>query len=358
MFQQARHSVDPMSPQPTHSLPAPAPAPTSAPGPWLLADIGGTNARFGWLPTGQRQPLHIATLSAADHAGPTAAARSYLAALAATLGADYRPPRAAAFAVATAVTGDSISFTNSGWALSRQAAQQDLGLDDLRLLNDFEALALSLPRLTPEQWRPIGSGGPAPGRGDAALAVIGPGTGLGVAGLVPSVRGWVALPGEGGHATLSAGDDFEWAVLSAARQQHPHVSAERLLSGIGLPLLHQAVAAVLGHGKVAPLTSEQVVERALKQQDAACERSIDTFCAMLGSFAGNVALTLGARGGVYIGGGIVPRLGERFFASSFRERFESKGRFQAYLQAVPTLLITDTLAALTGAAVALEQPAP
>ena len=343
-----------MSPEHANSTPA------APPGPWLLADIGGTNARFGWLPAGQQQPLHVATLAAADHAGPTAAARSYLAALAVTLGDGYQPPRAAAFAVATAVTGDSISFTNSSWTLSRQAAQHALALDDLRLMNDFEALALSLPRLTPAQWRPIGQGGPLqpppPAMGSAALAVIGPGTGLGVAGLAPSPHGWVAVPGEGGHATLAAGDDFEWAVLSAARREHPHVSAERLLSGIGLPLLHQAVAAVLGHAAVAPLTAEQIVERALKQHDPACERCVDTFCAMLGSFAGNVALMLGARGGVYIGGGIVPRLGERFFASRFRARFESKGRFQAYLQAVPTLLITDTLAALTGAAVALEQP--
>jgi glucokinase len=330
--------------------------------PWLLADIGGTNARFGWLPHGQSQPQHVATLAAADHAGPAAAARSYLDALASTLGAAYAAPGAAAFAVATAVGGDSISFTNSGWTLSRQAAMQALALDELRLLNDFEALALSLPRLRPAQLRPIGTPQPsstslAQGAAPSALAVIGPGTGLGVAGLVPSAQGWVAVPGEGGHATLAAGDDFEWAVLSAVRREHPHVSAERLLSGIGLPVLHQAVAAVLGQTSAPLLTAGQVVERALAQQDAACERSIDSFCALLGSFAGNVALTLGARGGVYIGGGIVPRLGERFFASQFRERFEAKGRFQAYLQAVPTLLITDTLAALTGAAVALEQPA-
>jgi glucokinase len=132
------------------------------------------------------------------------------------------------------------------------------------------------------------------------------------------------------------------------------VSAERLLSGIGLPVLHGAVAAVLGQpGGL--LTAGDIVERGLAGDDLACQRTLDSFCALLGSFAGNVALVLGARGGVYIGGGIVPRLGEAFFQSRFRERFEAKGRFDAYLQAVPTYLITDTLAALSGAALALEQ---
>jgi glucokinase len=132
------------------------------------------------------------------------------------------------------------------------------------------------------------------------------------------------------------------------------VSAERLLSGIGLPLLHEAVAAVLGHN-VPSLGAETIVEWGRSGQDPLCRCTLDTFCALLGGFAGNVALTLGARGGLYIGGGIVPRFGERFFDSQFRQRFEAKGRFRAYLEGVPTALITDTLAALTGAAFALEQ---
>jgi glucokinase len=176
-----------------------------------------------------------------------------------------------------------------------------------------------------------------------------------VAGAVPTRHGWVAIPGEGGHASLSAADDFEAELLRCVRLHHAHVSAERLLSGIGLPVLHAGVAAVLGHSAQPLLSAEAVVERGLAGTDAACARSLDAFCALLGSFAGNVALTLGARGGVFIGGGIVPRLGERFFASAFRQRFEAKGRFQPYLQAIPTALITDTLAALGGAALALEQ---
>jgi glucokinase len=322
--------------------------------PWLVADIGGTNARFGWLAAGSNQVEHVATLRGGDHAGPAAAARAYLADLATRLPGAYEAPRAGAFAVATAVSGDEVVFTNSGWTFSRRVARDDLGLDELLVLNDFEALALSLPRLKAGQWRALDAlERPQPPHG-AALAVIGPGTGLGVAGIVSTPHGWVAVPGEGGHATLAAVDDFEWAVLAAARGAYEHVSAERLLSGIGLPVLHAAVASVLGR-PAEMLSTEAIVERGLTDCDDVCGRTLDTFCDLLGGFTGNVALTLGARGGVYIGGGIVPRLGERFFASGFRERFETKGRFRPYLQAIPTALITDTLAALTGAALALEQ---
>ena len=318
--------------------------------PWLLADIGGTNARFGWLAQGSDDVAHVATLRGADHAGPAEAARAYLDTLATRLGSSYSPPRAGAFAVATAVGSDRVAFTNSGWSFSRRQTQAGLGLDELLILNDFEALALSLPRLSPAQLRPHGALPLARG----TLAVVGPGTGLGVAGLVQTPHGWAAVAGEGGHATLSASDDFEVALLAAVRREHAHVSAERLLSGIGLPVLHRGVAAVLGLQADA-LAAEHIVERGLAGGDAVCSRSLDAFCALLGGFCGNVALTLGARSGLYIGGGIVPRLGERFFQSNFRERFEAKGRFQAYLQAVPTALITDTLAALTGAAQGLEQ---
>ncbi len=323
--------------------------------PWLVADIGGTNARFGWVGAGSEVVGHVRTLSVAQHASPAEAARAYLTQLAATLGPDYQAPRAAAFAVATAVGQDRIVFTNSGWAFSGLATKQELGLDALLLLNDFESLALSLPRLGAAQVRAITGRGPAPtAPAGGSLAVIGPGTGLGVAGLLPTRHGWVAVPGEGGHATLSAADDFEASLLAVARGEHPHVSGERLLSGIGLPVLHRSVAAVLG-AQADMLNAGEIVERGLSGDDAVCSQTLDSFCALLGSFAGNVALVLGARGGVYIGGGIVPRLGERFFESRFRERFEAKGRFQPYLQAVPTFLIGDTLAALSGAALALEQ---
>jgi glucokinase len=316
--------------------------------PWLVADIGGTNARFGWV-AGAGGVRCVRTLPVGDHAGPLQAVRAYLQLLSTELGPDFAPPAKAAFAVATAVEGDAVAFTNSHWRFSRSALEAELGLRALLVLNDFEALALSLPGLGPQQLRAHGAL-PQP-RG--TLAVIGPGTGLGVGGVTRSTRGWVALPGEGGHATLAPTDDFESALLQHARREFAHVSAERLLSGIGLPVLQRAVGAVLGRPEEV-LSAELIVQRGLAD-DPVCGPTLDAFCALLGSFAGNVALTLGARGGVYIGGGIVPRLGERFFRSRFRERFEAKGRFRDYLQGIPTALITDTLAALSGAAFAIEQ---
>ena len=316
--------------------------------PWLVADVGGTNARFGWVAHPARGVEHVRKLAVADHAGPAAAAAAYLAGLRDVPG--MAQPRKAALAVATAIDGDLVGMTNSPWRFSRAALREELGLQKLLVLNDFEALALSLPRLGAEQLRPHGAWQAPQGM----LAVIGPGTGLGVAGVVQTARGWVALPGEGGHATLAPADDFESDLLRWVRGEHAHVSAERLLSGIGLPLLHRAVAAVLGQA-AEPLAAEQVVERGVAGSDALCRRTLDVFCALLGGFAGNVALTLGARGGVYIGGGIVPRLGELFFDSQFRARFEAKGRFRGYLESIPSALITDTLAALTGAALAIEQ---
>ena len=315
--------------------------------PWLVADVGGTNARFGWVDDPAAGVQQVRQFAVADHASPAQAAAAYLE----TLGTRRAPPQRAALAVATAIDSDAVAFTNSAWSFSRAALRAALGVRELRVLNDFEALALSLPHLRADQVR---AHGPLP-RPQGTLAVIGPGTGLGVAGVVQTASGWQALPGEGGHATLAAADDFEAALLQHVRRSFSHVSAERLLSGIGLPTLHEAVAAVRGE-RAEPLAAQQIVERAVSGGDAHCARTIEAFCALLGGFAGNVALTLGARAGVYIGGGIVPRLGELFFASRFRERFEAKGRFQGYLQAIPTALITDTQAALTGAAAALEQP--
>jgi glucokinase len=318
--------------------------------PWLVADVGGTNARFGWVDSDDLKVRHIATLPVAQYAGPAEAARTYLSGLVTKVEGAFRPPRKAAIAVATAVGEDVVEFTNSHWRFSRKALQVELGLDTLLALNDFEALALSLPRLDAGQLR---ASGVMP-RPQGTLAVIGPGTGLGVGGVVQTAHGWVAISGEGGHATVAAVDDFESQLLRWVRHEFPHVSGERLLSGIGLPVLHRAVAGVLGAPADA-LPAEAVVERGLADPASVCGRTLEVFCALLGGFAGNVALTLGARGGVYIGGGIVPRLGDRFFASGFRERFEAKGRFRPYLEQIPVAVITDTLAALTGATLAIEQ---
>lgn len=320
--------------------------------PKLVADIGGSNIRLGWLDGEHHAVQHVRQLKVADFASPVEAVRAYLADIRPYCGSAAAAPRRAAFAVATPVAGDLIDLTNGLWRFSTEATRVSLGLDELLMLNDFAALAYSLPDLGPGQLRAHGGVMPQP-RG--TLAVIGPGTGLGVAGLIETAQGWVAVAGEGGHSTLAACDDYEAELLAVVRRSHPHVSAERLLSGIGLPVLARAVAVVHGASPAAQ-AAEDIVAMGLARSDPVCDRTLDVFCAFLGSFAGNVALTLGARGGVYIGGGIVPRLGDRFFDSAFRQRFEAKGRFQSYLSDVPTAVITDTLTALVGAARAIDTP--
>lgn len=325
--------------------------------PWLVADIGGTNARFGLVAHPGAPVDRVRRLAVTDHAGPGEAIQAYLAGLIAE-GLPAVRPVAAALAVATPVTGDAVAFTNSPWRFSARTLAAQQGWQALQVLNDFEALALSLPRLGPGQrWTPAGWPAPA-GLPERALAVVGPGTGLGVGAVLPTAAGWVAVPGEGGHVTLAAADDEEAALLAWVRQRHAHVSAERLLSGLGLPLLHQAVAALVGQS-VAERTAAEILQAGLAAPDAGgdalCARTLDHFCALLGGVAGNAVLTLGARGGLYIGGGIVPRLGEAFARSRFRERLIGKGRYRAYLESVPVAVITDTLAALAGASLALEQ---
>ena len=314
----------------------------------LVADIGGSNARFAWLETPASRPAHVRQFAVAAHAGLVPAAQAYLTELRGLLGADYIAPTSAALAVATAVTADEVLFTNSAWRFSQAQTRAALGLEKLVVLNDFEALALALPKLDATQARAHANMPAA----DGPMAVIGPGTGLGVAAVIPTAHGWQAIAGEGGHATLAAADDFESELLQVVRGSFAHVSAERLLSGIGLPLLHSAVCTVSGLPLQRTMQAQDIVAEGLAGEPA-CEKTLFTFCALLGGFAGNVALTFGARGGVFIGGGIVPRLGELFFRSAFRERFEAKGRFGTYLQSIPTALITDTLVALSGAAAAL-----
>lgn len=313
--------------------------------PRLLGDIGGTNARFAVILSPGAAITNIRTLPANDYPGIAEAVEAYLKL------ESLPAPRNAAMGIANPVTGDAISLTNNSWAFSTEAVRQRLGLDRLRFVNDFTALALSLPYLTGEERRQIGGGTAVEG---AAIGVIGPGTGLGVSGLIPQRGRYSALEGEGGHASLSGQNDEELAVIGQIQRMFPHCSAERALSGPGLQTLYRALANVRGI-TAQDLSSPEISTRAVKGEDALCVDTLNMFCAFLGSEAGNLALTLGALGGVFIGGGIVPQLGKFFDASPFRARFEAKGRFAAYLEKIPTFVITAAYPALTGAAAALTQ---
>ncbi len=320
--------------------------------PWLVADIGGTNARFGLIHADGASVVDVRAYRCSEHASPQAAADAYLGELALRDGERLRP-RAVALALATAIDGEPVKLTNSAWTVSRADVAAALGASRVLLLNDFEALALALPRLADDQAEWMGNARP-----DRRLpmAVVGPGTGLGVASCVPVEGGWIALATEGGHTTAAPADQFESDVLDVLRREFAHVSAERVLSGIGLPLLHRAVCSVRGVAYFAR-DAEAITLAAREQGDAECRATLDTFCAMLGTFAGNVALTIGARGGVFVAGGIAQNLGAEFVASGFRQRFEAKGRFAPYMARIATGLVTAPHVALTGAAHALDRAA-
>ncbi|MDS4041038.1 MAG: glucokinase [Candidatus Competibacter sp.] len=309
----------------------------------LVADIGGTNARFARVDADGR-PYAERSLPGADFPGLTAAAKAYLDATGGS-----RPVRAAV-AVATPVTGDWIQFTNSDWSFSIEAARRELGLERLTILNDFTALALALPLLGPDERRTVGGGAAAP---EAPIGLIGAGTGLGVSGLVWSGERWIPLQTEGGHVTFAAADEREWAIGRILQRRFGHVSPERLLSGPGLMNLHAALAELEGW-PAESLDPADITDRGLTGACPHCRDVLGLFCGALGAAAGNLALTLGARGGVYIGGGIVPRLGDFFDRSTFRARFEAKGRFSGYLATIPTWVITAAHPALRGVAAALD----
>lgn len=307
--------------------------------PTLLADIGGTTLRFARGASASGAPAAIREYRTAAFASLEVAVHTYLADCPA-----MPPPHRAAFATANPVAGDTVHMTNLPFSFSVEQVRRALDLDTLLVVNDFTALALGIPRLAPNERTSIGPEIPStPG----PIGVIGPGTGLGMSALVPVGDAWLPLSSEGGHASFAPSDAFEAALLQAAWKRHAHVSLERLLSGPGLRLLYELVCEL--HG-VAPQawSPADIVAHAQAGTCAACRQAVACFCNMLGTCAGDLALTIGARGGIYIGGGVTPKLGALFDPAAFRARFEDKGRLSTYLARIPTYLITAPYAALAG----------
>lgn len=310
--------------------------------PWLVADIGGTNVRFGLVEAPGTAPVRVRVLPGRDYSGLTEAALDYLG--------DVRPV-AACLAVAAPIFQGCFRMSNAPWSGSVDQLRTDLGLDHVELINDFEALALSLPYLSGSDLRPIG--GPGSPIAGAPLLVLGPGTGLGTAVVVPSglSGAWLPIPCEGGHVDIPVGTDLEVEVMRLLLAERGYGSAELLLSGAGLARLHRLIGLVHGT-RASQLTPADIC--ACFPEDPLCAETLQVFCALLGSFAGNAALTTGARGGVYLGGGILPRIADVLDASAFRQRFETKPPVQDYLRAIPTSLIVAPTPALAGAAARLH----
>ncbi|CAM2194007.1 putative Glucokinase / HTH-type transcriptional regulator [Paraburkholderia kururiensis] len=315
-----------------------------ADGPRLLADIGGTNARFA-LETGPGDISQVTVYPCAEYPGVAEVIKKYLK--------DTKIGRVnhAAIAIANPVDGDQVRMTNHDWSFSIEATRRALGFDTLLVVNDFTALAMALPGLTDAQRVQVGGGQRRP---NSVIGLLGPGTGLGVSGLIPADDRWIALGSEGGHASFSPQDEREDLVLQYARKKWSHVSFERVAAGPGIEVIYRALAARDKKRVAASLDTSEVVKRALQGDELSAE-AVECFCGILGTFAGNIAMTLGSLGGIYIGGGVVPRLGEFFERSSFRQRFEAKGRFETYLANIPTYVITAEYPAFLGVSAILAE---
>jgi glucokinase len=311
----------------------------------LVADIGGTNARFALVADSESRPIEPRNLRCADYPTIVDAARTYLEQLG--LGKPYQ----AAMSIASPVTGDELNMTNHNWSFSVRQIREELGLRHLKVLNDYTALALALPSLKEDQCVKVGSGESLTGH---PMAVLGPGTGLGVSGVLPAGDHWVPLESEGGHVSYGPLNAREDQIIQLLREKYKHISAESLVSGPGLSLIYETITRLEG-GEVKKLSPVEVTDLALSNNCAIATETVLIFCDILGTVAGNLALTLGARGGVYIGGGIILKLLDNFSHSRFRERFERHGRLTGYLQKIPTYVINTDYPALTGAVVALDK---
>lgn len=323
----------------------------------LIADIGGTNARFALAPLkafdpfqglslGEDDLVAVAALNGAEYATINDAIRAYLSGPA----AKYEQPRHAVMAIACPTDQDQITMTNHTWSFRVSELKADIGFASLKFINDYNALANAIPHLGAHGLVKVGRGERAEGW---PMAVTGPGTGLGLAGLAFSDTGPVTLETEGGHAHFAPTDEVEIGILQFLLKKYERVSIERLVSGMGLENIYEALCSLRGVTSQS-LRAPDISGKAQAKSDAICEEALARFCAILGSYAGDVALTLGAKGGVYITGGIVPRFMEYFQHSQFRTRFEAKGRLKGFVEPIPTYVVVAKQPGLLGAAAVLN----
>lgn len=307
----------------------------------LVSDIGGTNARFalvgddGW-------PKDEKKLKTKDFPGVVEAASAFL---------EGRRVDGVVLVVAGPVEDDRIALTNCPWAFSQKGTKAALGVDRLIAINDFVAQALAIPRLDASDCVKLGGGAALD---DRPIAVIGPGTGLGVAGLLKVDGVYRPIATEGGHVAFAPKDETEAAVLGILRARYGHVSNERLLSGPGLVNLAAALAKIRG-AALSIQGPADVVARAEEGACPICIEAIERFCALLGAAAGDLALTYGARGGVYLTGGMISHLGSWFDQDRVIQAFVDKGRFKDYLGAIPLYRVQRTDTGLIGAGAAAMQ---
>lgn len=314
--------------------------------PFVVADIGGTNARFALVTeeriNGQPKLQNVKILPGGDFPNFTDALSTYIESL------DSIKPSAACIAIASPIEGDAINMTHLPWSFSIKTVQKQFGFEMFEVMNDFNAVAIGTSVALPEDLELIKKGESFPFEN---RAIIGPGTGLGVSALTycQQNKKWLPISGLGGHVNLPPVSPFEIEVIKSAMGNMEHVSAEMLISGSGLINLYRAVCKVEG-AIATKMTPAELTQSALVGADRMCMRTLETFCSFLGTVAGNVALTFGAKGGVYIAGGIVPRISEYLKNSEFNNRFSSKGVMSEYVNNIPINLIINPHVGLLGAA--------
>jgi glucokinase len=312
----------------------------------LVGDIGGTNARFALVRSGEVAPEAIEVLRCSDYDNLDSAIGDYLQR------SGVAEVQKVCLAVASPVSGTQVRMTNNHWRFDSEEVRRQFGWSAFKVINDFTAMALGVPHVAADKLVHVCGG---PGNASRPRLVIGPGTGLGVSGLVPLRDGWVPLMTEGGHVDFAPTDETEMAVLRILKARFGRVSVERILCGQGLLNLYQAHAEI--QDVAAPLDApEKITAAALDHSDSLARYSLRHFCEILGRVAGNAVLTLGSTGGVYLCGGILPRFIDFFLESPFQKGFEDKGRMRPLLEATPVYVVTEGYTGLLGAAEALINP--
>ncbi len=316
--------------------------------PYIVADIGGTNARFALVTekVGDQFTFeHVNILSGADFAQFSDALSAYIESLGGI------KPVSACVAIAGPISGDEVKMTNLSWSFSKTAIKQQFDFQSFDVINDFAAVAIATSRLGEQDLIEIKSGKINPA---ANKAILGPGTGLGVAGLAYNLGSWLPIPSEGGHVNMAPATAFESDVITAGIKRFDHVSAETFISGPGLVNLYRCVSDVNGTAAES-FEPKDVTAGALDASNDICVQTLNTFCAFLGTVSGNLVLTYGGQGGVYLAGGILPRFVDFLKASPFTERFSEKGIMSHYVADVPASLISHPQVAFLGAAAWLDQ---
>ena len=310
----------------------------------LVADVGGTNARFAIADLETLALSDIEEFQCARHSSLAEAMRAYLDRL-------DDPPAEAAIAVAGPVVDERVSLTNSAWSFTKAELCSRTGLNSVLVLNDIQALALSISSLDGSELHRIGGREADP---RATKLVLAAGTGIGASALVWTGARWLAVPGEGGHISFAAYTKRERDVIDVLYADQPHVPVDRVVSGPGLANLYRAIAKLDG-AEAEPLLPNDVLTRGLSRSDAIAEEALALFIAWLGRFAGDAALMVGARGGVYIGGGLAPRMVDALSTGLFRRSFDEKGQMKGFLEPIPVYVILAKFAALKGAAVGFRE---